>query len=190
MYLNNILKTSQTQAMKFPIIEGRPTFCFNYYQTYKNELKLCPNIGIENNEIFNIFFKEYRITALNIHFDGECCITKKSEFDPKISSFETKIIYYPPINNILTIQSFTNDSTWYHIKAPIIKVYIHYEIVPLFPLITIPSLSYYTDMDYFINEYQAFKKHPLYENKLLNDLKDNDKAKELINQLNGISSKI
>lgn len=178
-YLNSIINTHDSEPLKYPSINGEATYCFKFKQTYYDELIICPSLGITN-ELFTHFFTEYRITALNVIFNGACCIGANETFNEDYAiNGNIKLVYYPnkPKIEISTLQL---DSVYWFIKAPVIDLCIHYEILPFHPTLMIPSYSNYTDINEFEEEYSILDKNVLESVQIENDI-TNDKLNEDMN---------
>lgn len=176
MYLNSIINAKDSFPQKYPSINSNlATYCFKYHSSFKDKLIICPNIGLVN-PMFNKFFTSYRITSLNIYFNGtvdqfQYEIKPNDIYNPtsNITHGDLKLIYYPHKPQ-LKKQEFDVNSITYYILAPTIDVYINYEIIPLMPNVTIPSYSEYSDISGFEEEYMLIPKNQFKGSIIKNDI--------------------
>jgi hypothetical protein len=178
-YLLSLNDSFNQTSKKFPSIEKINTYCFKLIKVFENELIICPEIGLID-IIEKKFFNIYRITALNIQANNAECITSKYpifKINDTYKNGDINMYYYPNYPK-LDIPKFNTNSIFYIIRAPIINICIHYEIIPLYPNLTIPTINTYTNIDDFKKEYDLMNKNIYIPN---NNILNND----IIQEYNG-----
>lgn len=169
IYLNNITDTHKFHPMGFPDMISNRSYSFKFKKIFKDNLSLCPKQGLPN--VFKEFYKYYRITGLNIIVtNGEFCENTKDEIDincPNYKKGTFKLIYYP--NNPEFSENNKKCKLWV-IKGKLIEICLFYEIIPLYPYITIPNNFIYNDLEEFQSFYNSIEKNPHTQINLKNDI--------------------
>lgn len=170
-YISCIGDTFTTYPFKYPSILGPYTYCFKQTKVFFDQVSFCPSIFYND---FPEFFKQYRITALNlIASQAECVINNDGEFkvDHTYKKGDIKLVYWPN-NPKLEEPRIEKTSKYWVVKAKEIHVCAHFEILPLYPRITIPSVSHYRDVEAFDKFYAGIaNKDPFNSNYMIeNDI--------------------
>ena len=163
VYLNSIVNTHDNVAVPYPSLENQRTYCFQFRRSVniKSEIfSFCPRLGLSGGH--NDFFKEYRVVALEVFVQkGEFMVNDEDKWDEKVSEFKKgdfKVTYWP--NNPLLVEQVFDGSIdeYWMFKSGYLEICVNYEIIPLYPLITIPFVNNYMDVSGFLLEYNMIKK--------------------------------
>jgi hypothetical protein len=144
-----MINAESSEAMQYPDNSHINSYCFKYKKIYENNLFFNPEKGFGLEE-FDEFFDKYRITACT-------AIIKKGEMykdEILIKKGDFKLIYYPNFPSFISYRDRKNEhETWDLKNCKQIDITCHYEMIPIYPYITIPDEKTVYNVDYFKKEF-------------------------------------